>query len=71
MAGTEARGRYLEGACGGDESLKVRVEALLANHIEDAFLQKPAAVLGPGATAITPITEQIGDRIGRYKQRHG
>src|SRR5262245_28123898 len=67
MASAEARAAYLEGACNGDEPLKARVEALLANHVEDTFLQRPAAVLGQGATAITPITEQTGATIGRYK----
>jgi serine/threonine protein kinase len=58
---------YLEGACGGDAALKARVEALLAHHVEDNFLQEPAAGLGPGATAIMPLTEKPGAHIGRYK----
>ena len=49
MTSAEARRGYLEGACGGDERLKARVEALLAHHVQDSFLQHPAAVLGPGA----------------------
>jgi len=69
MANAEARAAYLEGACGDDRSLKARVEALLANHTQDDFLQKPAAVLGPQGTVVVPITEKPGDRIGRYKLR--
>src|SRR4030095_5963549 len=67
MASAEASAGYLEGACGGDATLKVRVEGLLANHVEDNFLQQPAASLGPGATAVIPVTEKPGDRIGHYK----
>jgi WD40 repeat protein len=67
MASAEARAGYLEGACGGDESLKARVKALLAHHVQDSFLQQPAAVMGLGATAVMPIVEKPGDCIGRYK----
>jgi WD40 repeat protein len=67
MTSAEVRKGYLEGACGGDERLKARVEALLAHHVQDSFLQQPAAVLGPGATVLRPVTEKPGDRIGRYK----
>src|SRR5215468_12148768 len=69
MASAEARAAYLEGACGDDKSLQARVEALLANHAQDDFLQKPAAVLGPADTVLAPITENPGDRLGRYKIR--
>jgi len=67
MASAEVRAGYLEGACGGDERLKARVEALLAHHVQDSFLQQPAAVPGPRATVLRPVTEKPGDRIGRYK----
>ena len=68
MTTAEARRAYLEGACDGDERLKARVEALLAHHVEDDFLQHSAAALGPGATAgMAVVTEKAGDRIGRYK----
>jgi serine/threonine protein kinase len=63
----EARARCLEGACGGDETLKARVEALLANHVEDTILQKPAAAFGSPSAQGMPMTEQPGDQIGRYK----
>ena len=69
MASAEARAAYVEGACRENESLKARVEALLANHAEDDFLQKPAAAVGPNSTVVMPITEKAGDRIGRYKIR--
>jgi hypothetical protein len=59
MASAEARAAYLEGACGGDERLKARVEALLAQHVQDSFLQQPAATLGPGATVVLPIVEKV------------
>jgi eukaryotic-like serine/threonine-protein kinase len=67
MASAEIRAGYLGGACGGDVRLKARVEALLAHHVQDGFLQQPAAVMGLVATAVMPIVEKPGDRIGRYK----
>ena len=52
MTSAEARAGYLEGACGGDEQLKARVEVLLAHHVQDTFLLQPAVALGPNATAV-------------------
>ncbi len=70
ITSAEARAGYLEGACGGDGSLRARVEALLAHHVQDDFLQAPAASLGLSATAVmSPLAEKPGDRIGRYKLR--
>ncbi len=38
----EKRAAFLEGACGGDERLRRKVEALLASHTEMGdFLQEP------------------------------
>src|SRR6202012_1222204 len=62
----EARGLYLDEACGGDKALRASVEALLKNLQHDSFLESPAA--GPGGTVISDFTgEKTGDVIGRYK----
>jgi WD40 repeat protein/serine/threonine protein kinase len=55
---------FLKGACGEDAALAARVQALLQAH-EDTkgFLPgRPA-----GRTALLPVSEKAGDRIGRYK----
>jgi eukaryotic-like serine/threonine-protein kinase len=68
-----ARRRFLEGACGADRLLLDSVEQLLnADQEAGQFLQAPALARppdsGPGGAAMLPqVTEQAGDRIGRYK----
>jgi WD40 repeat protein/serine/threonine protein kinase len=65
------RAAFLDGACGRDTELRAAVEALLAHHRPDSFLEEPA--VGAGQTVqldsvmAAPVTEQPGDRIGRYK----
>ena len=64
------RAAYLDGACGKDLTLRVRVQALLANHFSQDSFMEPAVVAdrGPGErTVLAPITEKPGDRVGRYK----
>jgi WD40 repeat protein/serine/threonine protein kinase len=61
------RAAFLDGACGDDTELRTAVEALLANHREDSFLEQPA-VSGTGTVLMTsPNDEQVGTIIGRYK----
>ena len=61
------RAAFLDGACGGDQDLRRRVDALLSSHEEaGTFLNEPAA---PVATVDQPITEQPGTQIGPYKLR--
>src|SRR6185503_16961605 len=62
-----ARERFVAGACGTDAALRARVEALLANHREDTFLQQPASELTQFSPTVANLTEQVGDTIGRYK----
>src|SRR5438132_86573 len=59
---SEERLRFLTSACGKDPALLARVQALLrADESGESFLpEQPKA-------AVVPITEQPGDRIGRYK----
>jgi serine/threonine protein kinase/TPR repeat protein len=69
------RAAYLEQACGQDQQLRQRVEALLrANEAPEGFLpEKPGvpATEDPFPTSVlaASLTEQPGDTIGRYKLR--
>jgi tetratricopeptide (TPR) repeat protein len=67
LADPRARAEFLQQACGADPVLRARVQALLANHREDGFLQQPSTALTQFPTAVTPAAEKIGDTIGRYK----
>jgi len=61
----EERAAFLAGACGADEALRQRLGELLeADAAAGGFLPT-----NPGAqrTLVVPVTEQPGDRIGRYK----
>jgi eukaryotic-like serine/threonine-protein kinase len=61
----EERSAFLAGACGADAELRARVEELLRADAEaGGFLPTD---LGRQKTIVIPITEQPGDRIGRYK----
>jgi eukaryotic-like serine/threonine-protein kinase len=71
------RGAFVANICAGNHTLRARVEALLAEEEQLAgFLEAPAVgalprtepMIGPGGTELAPhLTEQPGDRIGRYK----
>src|SRR3954470_10235945 len=59
-------------ACGDDQPLRERVEALVLAHPEaDSFLHaspSPVSVAGKDVTDVfRPIVEQPGERIGSYK----
>jgi hypothetical protein len=66
------RRAYLSAACGDDAELRKRVEALLRAH-EQAGGFLPEDNPNPGtvrtSSALLPVTEKPGDRIGRYKLR--
>ncbi len=65
-----ARAAYLDEACGGDQPLRRRLDALLRVHeSEDDFLASPAVVpseLGPDLQPPMPLTRP-GTTIGPYK----
>jgi serine/threonine protein kinase/tetratricopeptide (TPR) repeat protein len=63
----QERKAYIEAACGDDDKLLARVEALLkAREVEDSFLEEP--VLGADVTwDETPLSEGPGTVVGRYK----
>jgi eukaryotic-like serine/threonine-protein kinase len=65
----EQRGSYLEQACGQDGPLRERIEALLAAYEDSGnLLEKPADPSLSNSIQSSPLlSEQIGDRIGRYK----
>jgi serine/threonine protein kinase/Tfp pilus assembly protein PilF len=62
-----ARAGFLAGACGDDPLLRQRVEALLASHLEDDFLERPPGDLESKVMAAAPATDNPGDQVGRYK----
>jgi serine/threonine protein kinase len=61
------RAAFLDRACGADTALRAGVEALLKNHAADSFMEPPSPPRGPSGTVVMPVTEKVGDRIGRYK----
>jgi len=68
----DLRAAYAKGACGNDEKLCQRIEALLKAHEHSGgFLDRPPAVTPAKTIALTtgmlPVTEKPGDKIGRYK----
>src|SRR4051812_11441526 len=55
MTDPVARSTYLDGACGGDNGLRMRVEALLRAHDQpDSLLDHPA-VAAPGPASQTTV----------------
>src|ERR1017187_2572958 len=70
------RAAYLDGACGDDAELRSRIEGVSRAHEQaGGFLPqegaKPQAAELAQTFALTtdrvPLTEKVGDRIGRYK----
>ena len=66
------RAAFLNRECGGDAALRQRVEALLqADEQAGEFLDEPAPGVSDetvGATiGMVRLTEQLGERIGRYQ----
>ena len=63
------RAAYLHQRCGHDAALRQRVEVLLnASGQAQHFLEQPAsATLRSTRIVSVPLTEKVGDKIGRYK----
>src|ERR1043166_6975393 len=64
------RSDYLDQSCGGDDSLRQRLLALLRAHENtDSFLERPLQTPGSETTLplSIPLAEKPGDKIGRYK----
>jgi WD40 repeat protein/serine/threonine protein kinase len=73
---SEARAAFLDSACGSDNDLRRRIEALLGEQgVVGSFLEAPAlgapggatGGTGNGTTVTTPATAKAGDLIERYK----
>jgi serine/threonine protein kinase len=58
----EERAAYLDKACAGQPEQRARIDALLRSHEVTGFMEDHTAVVGG-----QPLTEQCGERIGRYR----
>jgi serine/threonine protein kinase len=64
---TEDRAAFLDRACGQDEPLRRKIDALLrSNDRAEGFLEQPAATIGDGRARAVP-GEKPGDVIDRYR----
>jgi WD40 repeat protein len=65
----DERAAYLHEACGGDAALLDRVVVLLsASERANDFMAEPAALgVGCPSALLVPLTEKVGEKIGRYK----
>jgi WD40 repeat protein/serine/threonine protein kinase len=62
----EARRLYLDRACGADQHLRARIEALLRVHeLEPGFLESPAVPTRAGTAPL--VSEGPGSQIGAYQ----
>jgi len=67
-ASAEEMKSYLDGACGGDATLRSRVEALFqAGAKAGAFMEHPAMDDVPSVPGSSSVREGPGTEIGRYK----
>ncbi len=68
MRAPEERAAYLREACGADEPLRRRVEAMLeAADVAGGSPAKPPAQLAPQALShLSPASEKPGDHVGPY-----
>lgn len=64
----DERSMYMDAACGGDEALRKKVEALLHTHDQVGdFLEASPQKASIDARVEKSTGEKPGDRIGRYK----
>ncbi|HKX60968.1 MAG TPA: serine/threonine protein kinase, partial [Verrucomicrobiae bacterium] len=64
----EARQAFIDGACHQDPLLRRRVNELFSKDLDDSFLEQPAAKIH-SSTAVIPVSEALGQMVGRYKLR--
>src|SRR5215510_9216058 len=68
MTTPEARAAYLQGACGGDVTLRRNVDELLKEHFSnDSLLAGPALEGERTAAAESRAEEAPAQMLGRYK----
>src|SRR5262245_19351883 len=66
----EERAACLDLACGGDATLRKRIELLVAKHFEsDNFMKEPAVEGVASTDSSSAAPEGLGSLIGRYKLR--
>lgn len=63
----EERASFIAEACAGDEELRREVESLIANDLEDDFLESPASEEAARAIALDGESLKTGEEVGRYK----
>lgn len=64
----EARAAYLDGACGADVTLRIKVDELLNEHFSnDSLLLGPALDAERPSIVESPSEETSAQMIGRYK----
>src|SRR5262245_16745910 len=63
----ETRAAFIDGACGGDEQLRRRLEALLRSHEQIGDFLEEAPDEAVSQARIAAADEKPVDRIGRYK----
>jgi WD40 repeat protein len=68
LTNPEARKAFIDGACHRDPLLRQRVNELFSRDVDDSFLKEPAAGL-PASTEVIPVSEALGEMVGRYKLR--
>jgi WD40 repeat protein len=68
LTNPEARKAFIDGACHRDPLLRQRVNELFSQDVDDSFLKEPAARL-PDSTEVIPVSEVLGEMVGRYKLR--
>ena len=66
--GENQRAGFLDEACGEDEALRKKVEALLAAHKRgEDFLEEPALEMAAKGIAKDQIEALVGKRLGSYE----
>jgi serine/threonine protein kinase/WD40 repeat protein len=61
------RNAFLDGACGGNPDLRSNVDELLANHLQDSFLERSPVEEDTMVSDSVKLTESTGTIINRYK----
>ena len=65
---TKELGRFLDEKCGGDETLRREIEALLASHrAAENFIETPVAGVADAILEHDEVDALLGQRIGQYR----
>src|SRR5438552_289726 len=69
LVDSPCRQRFLDEACSGDESLRAQIDALLASHLDDSFLERPAVQPEPAPASEATVIGNADQRMettGRF-----